>query len=361
MRGDVLRRVALALALGLTACAPAPPPAEPVVAPAPPPPPQDFSGERAWQHLEALAGLGPRVAGSEGAARARGYLGDALRGLGLEVTEQRARIEPGSPERVQETVNLLAAIPGSSRDLIVLVAPYDSPLEAPGSAETDGASGSALVLELGRALQVRGPAYTMLLAFVEGDALPRGAGADGLPPGSVGTGALVAGLAAGEGLERVRLAVRFDRVAEPDLRVARDLLSSRALREEFWAAARRLGHTAVFPPDVPFEAVEEGQQAFVSSGMRRAVAIVGSRPVSGEASAEVAGRAADDGGSAARASLAAVGSVSLDAIVAISRRLAKIDRFAQSPISAGPGAPEPPDAAETAVESQVDPEGSAAP
>jgi len=361
MRVDVLGRVALALALGLTACAPPPPPVEPVVAPAAPPPPQDFSGERAWQHLEAVAGLGPRVAGSEGAARAREYLGDALRGLGLEVTEQRSRIERGSPERVQETVNLLAAIPGSSRDLIVLVAPYDSPPGAPDSAATDGASGAALVFELGRALQVRGPAYTILLAFVEGDALARGAGADGLPPGGVGTGALVEALAGGEGLERVRLAVRFDRVAQPDLRVARDLLSSRALREEFWAAARRLGQTAVFPPAAPFEAVEEGQRAFVSSGMRRAVAIVGSRPVSGEASAELAGSPAYDAGSAARASLAAVGSVSLDAIVVISQRLAKIDRFAQSPISAGPGGAQPPDAAETDVESQTDAEGAAAP
>lgn len=351
MRVDVLWRVMLgmALATGLAACTPAP--AEPVAASAPPPPlPEDFSAERAWRHLEILVGLGARVPGSEAVGRARQYLGDELRGLGLEVTEQRAQSDPDPPEQARETVNLLATLPGSSPDLIVLVAPYDSPPAAADSAAADDASGAALLLELGRALQVRGPAYTILLAFVEGDASLAG----------LGTRVLVAGLEGAGELERVRLAVGFDRLADPDLRVARDLLSSRALREEFWAAARRQRHTASFPPTAPFETVEGGQRAFVSSGMRRSVAIVASRLASGDAPPEPVGSPGPDALGASRANLAAVGAVSLDAIVAISQRLAKIDRFAQWPLSAGAEGAAP-DAAESSAETQPDAEGVAAP
>jgi hypothetical protein len=360
MRAEILWRMVLALALGPTACLPAPPPVEPVATPAAPlPPPEDFSAERAWQHLEALERLGPRVPGSEAVARAREYLGDELRGLGLEVSEQRARVDPGSPELMRETLNLIASLPGSSPDLIVLVAPYDSPPAEAGPAASDDASGAALLLELCRALQFRGPAYTILLAFVEGDALGGGSGDPSLA--GLGTRVLVAGLEGAGDLERVRLAVVFDRVAEPGLRVARDLLSSRALREEFWAAARRQGHGASFPPAAPFEAVEGGQRAFSSSGMRRSVAIAASRATSGEAPPQPAGSPGPDALAASRASLAAVGAVSLDAIVAISQRLAKIDRFARSPVSAEAGATAPPVAVESAVESQTDAEGAAAP
>jgi hypothetical protein len=213
------------------------------------------------------------------------------------------------------------------------------------------------VLELARALQARRPAYTVWIAFVEGDALVRGAPADQADE-LVGTRALVLGLGGAEDrLARVRVAVYFDRVAAPDLRVARDLLSNRTWREEFWAAARRLGHTATFPPDAAFESVDAGQRAFLAVGMRRAVAIAGARkaaePPRSEAKPSEGGlppldeaeeRAAEPADRSPE-SLAVVGAVSLDALVAISERLAKIDRFVESPVAAseaaGEGAEDP--------------------
>ncbi len=358
MRVDVLGWLVLAVALGLLACPPAPPPPAPVQAPAPPPP-GDFSEERAWRHVEALARVGPRGAGTDGAARAREYLVAQLQALDLQVTEQRIRVEPGPAGRGLETVNLLAAIPGPSTDAILLVAPYDSPPGVPGAGVNDGASGAALVLELGRALQVRAPAYSVWLAFVEGDALARGAGPDPLQQEAVGTAALVAILARDARLEHVRLAVYANRVAAPDLRVARDLLSSRALREEFWSAAHRRGSVATFPPEAPFEVLEEGQRAFVAAGMRRVVAIAGVSEVAGDAEA---GRGhGDDLARASSRSLATVGAVSLDALVAISERLAKIDSFVRSPIGSAQDASEPPGEPGAAIEPGEASEADAAP
>ncbi len=361
MRGGGLWWVVVALAFGQLACSPAPAPIESVAAPTPPPP-GDFSGERAWQHLVALTRLGAGAPGSEVDSGARGYLAGELRALGLEVRAQTVqRVDPGAPERAVETVNLLAEVPGKSRDLFVLVAPYGSQPAGPGA--SNDASGAALLLELGRALQSRGSEYTILLAFVEGGALVGGdAERDAAPPQAIGAEALVASLASGEGLERVRLVVGFERVAEPNLRVTRDLLSSRALREEFWSAARRQGHEAFFPPTASFESVEGVQRAFVSSGMRRTVAISGARSGAEElpavAHSSSGARVAED---ASRASLAAVGEVSLDALLAISRRLAKIDRFAGWPIQAETQAAAPPEAPEAAAGLGADAGDAAAP
>jgi len=342
MRPIRLPTPSLALALLWLACGPgaAPPPlpepaAEPIAAP------EDFSADAAWGHLEALAAAGPRGAGAPGVAAARAHLGEVLRGQGLEVVEQRAQIERGG-ERI-ETVNLVARIPGASDDVLLLVAPYDSP---PGDASADsGASGAALVVELARALGARRPAYTIWVALVEGDALAQ---AGAVPRADVGTGALAHALSTEGTLARVRLAVYFDRVAGADLRIARDLMSQRSAREDFWLSARRLGHGAVFPPDAAFESVEDGHLALVDAGLRQTLAISASRRDAGAVAtgatgdAAATGAAPDDLAHASRESLGTVGTVSLEALSKISGRLAKIDRFVKSPLDATATAPAPP-------------------
>ena len=310
------------------ACSPTP-------APAPEPAasveerPEAFGAARAAAHWAALEQRGAREPASESAARTREYLAGELRGMGIEVTEQRGRAELASPGAAVETVNLIGVIPGASHDIVLLFAPYDT---APGAARSGDGSGAALLLELGRALAVRGFPYTLWLAFVEGDALAR-AGDEGGSEAGVGLGsaALAESLEAQGGLPRVRLAVYFDRLAVADLHVARDLLSSRAYREEFWSAARRLGRAETFAPDAPFEAVAGGQRAFLDRGMRRAVALVAATPdAAGSGAVAPPARSADEG-------LAVAGEVSLDALSALGARLAKIDRFVASPL----GAPTP--------------------
>ena len=47
-----------------------------------------FDGKRALEHVRALVEIGPRVAGSPGAARARDYITKQLTGLRMKVEEQ---------------------------------------------------------------------------------------------------------------------------------------------------------------------------------------------------------------------------------------------------------------------------------
>jgi len=335
---------AAALVVALAACQPAPPP--PPAAPAPP----GFDAQRAFAHLEALAAIGPRVMGSEGASHARAYIRGELEKLGLEVREQAVTVirrpnpgwAAGPPEPAAgglpplELHNLGAAIPGAlAKDLILLVAPYDSQAFASFRflGVNDGASGAAVLLELARVLSEQPLSYTVWVVFLEGEA-PFGPAGEPPAPTYFGSRGLTQLLRDRNGLDTVRLAVFVNRVCDPDLRIARDLRSERVYREEFWAAAGRLGHREAFPERAEYETPTGSHEALADGGLRRVVALVDPSFGGGEPPGALAGTEDDDLEHCAAASLGVVGEVVLEGLSSISARLAKVDRFAASPLGA---------------------------
>jgi hypothetical protein len=102
-------------------------------------------------------------------------------------------------------------------------------------------------------------------------------------------------------------------------------------REEFWAAAQRLGHGAAFPARAEYETPSASHQALADGGLRRVVALVDSSFGGGEPPGVLAGTEDDDLAHCSAASLGVVGEVVLEGLSSISARLAKVDRFAASP------------------------------
>ncbi len=121
-------------------------------------------------------------------------------------------------------------------------------------------------------------------------------------------------------------------MCDADLRVARDLLSHRIYREEFWRAAARLGHSDAFPPGASFESPVASHRVLAAVGLRRVVALVDTSFGGDEPPGLYAGTEDDDLEHCSADSLEAVGKVALEALDKISQRLAKIDRFAESPL-----------------------------
>jgi hypothetical protein len=290
-----------------------------------------FSSDLAWSELETLAALGPRPIGSEAALAARRHIRDRLEGWGIEVHDvsTTSASEDYGPLALD---HLVATLPGRSADRIVLVAPYDSGEygEFVFEGVNDGASGAALLVELARVLSGRERPYTIDFVWLAGEGrLGRASGA-ARELRWLGSAGLAEQWAEEGRLRGIRLLAVFNRICDADLRIARDLGSHRAHREEFWRAARRLGRSAAFAPAVQYESFASSHSAFSASGLRRVVAIEDTAFGGDEAPGLYAGKE-DRIEHCAPESLETVGLVTLEAIDTIGKRLAKIDRFARMP------------------------------
>jgi hypothetical protein len=121
--------------------------------------------------------------------------------------------------------------------------------------------------------------------------------------------------------------VFLNRVGDADLRIARDLMSERIYREEFWKAAADLERDYAFPSDAGFENAGIDHQSFLSIGFHRIVSIVDTRYGGDQPPGWYAGTADDTIERCSPDSLETVGVVVLEALDSISQRLIKIDQF----------------------------------
>ncbi len=329
----------LAMAASVAGCQSAPAKA-PELPPATVAAASDFSGDTAFAHLRALAEIGPRVAGTPGAAAARTYLRGELEKLGLHVEERHIEGPPGPDGAPQDLVNLVAVIPGDSPQIFVLAAPYDTrrfeSFRFVGA--NDGASGPALLLELARVIQANPLHYTTWIVFLDGEALRAPGAAADAEPAHAGSLVLAHELLSDPGAPTLRLFVTFQQVGDADLHIARDLRSNRLYREEFWFAAARLRRKDAFRPDDPFESPAGSHEAFLAAGFRGIVLITDPAYGGNEPPGAFANSEDDTVERCSPQSLASVGAVTIEALERISERLAKIDRFVRQP---APPAPAP--------------------
>jgi hypothetical protein len=295
-----------------------------------------FSADRAWRDLQALTDIGARTVGSRGNDRARDYLRAELEDLGVEVESWEVDYasaggrSPGATAPEIRVTNLSAVIPGTqSQDRFLLVAPFDSrsfdDFEFIGA--NDGASGAAVVLEIARTLAADPLPYATEIVFLDGESpfsAPGGQGGSYREIGSLGLASRIQEA----GSSGVRLLVYLNRVGDADLRIARDLVSHRIYREEFWKAADALDRTQAFPRDSAFENAGIAHQYFAQIGLRQIVSIVDTSFGGDQSPGLYAGTAQDTIDRCSPDSLETVGVVVLEALDAISKRLGKIDRFA---------------------------------
>jgi hypothetical protein len=121
----------------------------------------EFSGDRAFAHLETICGLGPRVSGSEGMARQRTMLVDHFRKAGATVTGQAFQIRDRRNGKPVHLENLIVSWHPDRTDRVLLAAHFDTrpfpdrdPVDPQGVfvGANDGASGVAVLMELAAAM-----------------------------------------------------------------------------------------------------------------------------------------------------------------------------------------------------------------
>lgn len=270
--------------------------------------PPAFDGEAALRHVERLVAIGPRVAGSPGAARAREYIVAELRRAGIR-TEVR-RFEAETPEGRVPMANVIAIIPGRRPDVVMLGGHYDTKLfrEFAFVGANDGGSSAALLIELARRLAGSPRDYTCWVVWFDGEeARVSWSDRDSL----YGSRRLAAELARERRLPRALVVV--DMIGDRDLAMRRESHSAPWLTDIIWATAARLGHGRHFRRDaLP---VEDDHVPFLRAGVPAALLIDFDFP---------AWHTAEDTlDTVSAASLAVVGEVVLEALPSIEHHLSR--------------------------------------
>src|SRR5215211_3047696 len=114
---------------------------------------EEFSGENALKHVQALVDFGPRPPASPALEHAREYITEQLKASGWEV--RRQEFTDQTPRGELRFVNLIATFAGAKKPaLFLLCSHYDTKIfdDAHFVGANDGGSSSGLLLEMARVL-----------------------------------------------------------------------------------------------------------------------------------------------------------------------------------------------------------------
>jgi glutaminyl-peptide cyclotransferase len=241
--------VALTASLVVSACLTT----QPQTAPA-------FDGDRAFEHLRRIVAIGPRPAGSPGAAETRAYISRAIQALGLPVVAQA--FDARTPLGTIPMVNLRVTIPGRVDGPRLLIGGhYDTKLfeDIVFVGANDGGSSTAFLIELARVLAGRPEGERGLpieIVFFDGEeAVVEWEGDDN----TYGSRYYVQAARRERTLGDIGALVLVDMIADRDLRILRESYSTPWLTDIIWSHARTLGRpefvddsTAVLDDHIPF-------------------------------------------------------------------------------------------------------------
>ena len=201
-----------------------------------------FDGKRAFEHVRALVEIGPRVAGSPGAARAREYITKQLAELGLKVEEQA--FDAKTPLGVVRMVNLRATFPpepATSGPRVLITGHYDTKLfeEFRFVGANDGGSSAAFLIELARVLKDAKRPLPIELVFFDGEE----AVIDWYQndDNTYGSRHYVQTARAAGTLKDIKAMILVDMIGDRDLRILRESNSTPWLTDIIWNAAKRVG------------------------------------------------------------------------------------------------------------------------
>ncbi len=199
-------------------------------APVPRPTVDRFDGDAAFASVKRQVALGPRPAGSAASRRLAQRIRHAL---------PRGRFQP-VPGGLR---NVIGVVPGRDPSRIVVVgAHYDTKDIEGFVGANDGASGTAILLQLARRVKPRRLRSTVVFIAFDGEESPAGTPAEQFEQRGL-RGSKVAA----PRYSRAQAMLLLDFVGQKGLRLRREQLSDSVLWSKLRVAARRAGVGRVFP------------------------------------------------------------------------------------------------------------------
>ena len=201
---------------------------------------EEFSGEKAFAHVQRLVDFGPRPAGSKALEKSRDYIEDQLRRSGWQVTRQA--FSDDTPRGKIQFVNLIAQFSGQGKAAspsFLLCSHYETKMfdAIRFVGANDGGSSTGLLLELARVIgQHPNLARKIELVFFDGEeAIEQFSQTDGL----YGSRYFARQLQSG-GAKQFRGGLLFDMVGDRSLGITLPANSPVEIARDIFAAAEVL-------------------------------------------------------------------------------------------------------------------------
>jgi Zn-dependent M28 family amino/carboxypeptidase len=203
-------------------------------------------------HVRKQVEIGPRPPDTPELAKTRAYIIGELKSYGLLVTTDE--FTAATPLGEKKMANIVAEVPGESKDLILIASHYDTKIYQDMrfvGANDPGASVGTL-LEIGRVLGSRKekPKLTYRLVFFDGEeAFCEGwdeCRKPDAPDNTYGSRRYVSQLRSRNELQNTRALILLDMIGYNKLELGRDTLSTKWLQDIIWQVGRELGYEKVF-------------------------------------------------------------------------------------------------------------------
>jgi glutaminyl-peptide cyclotransferase len=201
-----------------------------------------FDGKRAFAHVAKQVGFGPRPSGSAAIGQLQEYIQSELASYGCKVETDSFTAD--TPAGRLPMKNIVAKIPGDKPGIIMLATHYDTKQLENFVGADDGASSTAVMLELARLLCPKHGAYQVWITFFDGEEAVKFIWQD--PDNRYGSRQMAAKLAMSGELPKIKAVLLADMVGSRNLRFRREADSTKALTDLIWSTAERLGYSNIF-------------------------------------------------------------------------------------------------------------------
>ncbi len=221
-----------------------------------------FDGGRAFDHLRAMVGHGPRPAGSAALEQTRQYIRGQMSALGITVQDQA--FDADTPIGKIHMVNLRATIPGTRPERVIIAGHYDTKLyrQFRFVGANDGGSSGAFLVEIARVLKRRKNPWTIELLFLDGEeAVIEWTGTDH----TYGSRYYVEQARKSGDLARIKAMILVDMIGDRNLNIRREAYSTPWLTDLIWSTARAAGFSNIFLAEQ--EPIEDDHKPFLEAGV----------------------------------------------------------------------------------------------
>lgn len=216
--------------------------------------PERINGHRALNCVREIVAFGTRTPGSEGMKRQQNYIKQKLKG---DTVEEDAFTAETPVDKV-DMKNLIAKYPGSTNDIIVIASHYDTLSSVKNFVgANDGASSSALLLELANHLRGKRTGPAVWLVWFDGEeAYKQWSDTDS----TYGSRHLAAKWKADGTAKRIKAFLLLDMIGDADLNIDQDQNSAEWLSKLVYDSATKLSvqshfyarRTAIEDDHLPF-------------------------------------------------------------------------------------------------------------